>query len=243
MATIDKAKWGDFWRYFNNQPQQQQGIALLYDQMPESLLQEDAAWIAKYREKPPAPQGKITPDLMHQVTSYPATSFDQNFCDDFNSLLEVTGFSKHDDASQMLGANLAHESCNFVYMQEIASGEAYNGRSDLGNVYPGDGPKFKGCGPLQLTGRHNHHKFKEWLLSEKKIDDPKVENNNQPPEVGTAYTSNKYPFLCAVDWIERNQLLTVCLEQGFDACCYRINGGWNGIDDRRAKYKIWQKFY
>jgi len=29
MATIDKAKWGDFWRYFNNQPQQQQGNALL----------------------------------------------------------------------------------------------------------------------------------------------------------------------------------------------------------------------
>ena len=28
-------------------------------------------------------------------------------------------------------------------MKEIASGEAYNGRSDLGNTQPGDGPSTK----------------------------------------------------------------------------------------------------
>ena len=43
MATIEKAKWGDFWRYFANQPQQVQAVGLLYDQMPASQLEEDAA--------------------------------------------------------------------------------------------------------------------------------------------------------------------------------------------------------
>ena len=55
---------------------------------------------------------------------------------------------------------------------------------------------------------------------------------------GVDYVANTYPFTSARIWIEENHLLDVCLTQGFDACCKRINGGWNGIDDRRAKYEI-----
>ena len=42
------------------------------------------------------------------------------------------------------------------YMEEIASGAAYEGRKDLGNTQPGDGRRFKGRGPIQLTGRSNY---------------------------------------------------------------------------------------
>lgn len=41
-------------------------------------------------------------------------------------------------------AQLLHESGEFQYTQEIASGADYEGRDDLGNVLPGDGRKFKG---------------------------------------------------------------------------------------------------
>jgi putative chitinase len=51
---------------------------------------------------------------------------------------------------------LAHESGEFRYMQEIANGSAYEGRIDLGNDEPGDGIKYKGHGPIQITGKKNH---------------------------------------------------------------------------------------
>src|SRR6185436_1802430 len=56
----------------------------------------------------------------------------------------------------MFLAQLGHESMSFRYMEEIASGAAYEGRKDLGNTHTGDGKRFKGRGPIQLTGRANY---------------------------------------------------------------------------------------
>lgn len=52
-------------------------------------------------------------------------------------------------------AQVKWESGSLVYFAELADGTAYEGRADLGNTQPGDGPRFKGSGPLQLTGRSN----------------------------------------------------------------------------------------
>ena len=64
-------------------------------------------------------------------------------------------------------AQIAHESGDLRYVEEIASGHAYNDRDDLGNTRPEavriagmhgsmPGPFWKGHGLIQITGYDNH---------------------------------------------------------------------------------------
>ncbi len=60
-------------------------------------------------------------------------------------------------------ATAHHESCLGAWMREFADGSAYEGRRDLGNTQAGDGPRYKGRGFVQLTGRNNYTKYAQIL--------------------------------------------------------------------------------
>ena len=164
---------------------------------------------------------------MNRLTGHPATSFDSVFCDDCNRLFEETGFSKHLEAARMLMANMMHETCNFVYMKEIADGWAYEGRTDLGNTSPGDGPKYKGAGVLQLTGKHNYSRLAEGL------PDPKVMD-------GVDYVADTYPSLQQRSGSRRTTCSMSASSKALMPAVSVSTGGWNGYDDRLAKYRICQ---
>jgi predicted chitinase len=136
------------------------------------------------------------------------------------------GKTEHDVCN--LVANLAHETGNFRYTREIADGERYNGRLDLGNTEPGDGPRFKGRGLIQLTGRYNYVMFQKYLVEAGGdlatldiVSDPELVAND--------------PRLCAltVVFFLRNKwtsgMSVVTLRR-------RINGGLNGLGDTLTKY-------
>jgi putative chitinase len=124
----------------------------------------------------------------------------------------------------------AHESGNFKWVTEFASGQAYEGRKDLGNTQPGDGVKFKGRGYIQLTGRANYEKFSKFC----------GEDCVAKPEL----VATKYPMLSAAYFFDKNKLWTICdkgaTENDVKALTKRVNGGYNGLDDRQKHFtKFW----
>ncbi|MFP2962854.1 glycoside hydrolase family 19 protein, partial [Myxococcus sp. 1LA] len=121
-------------------------------------------------------------------------------------------------------AQLAHESGQLRYMEEIASGAAYEGRQDLGNTQPGDGVRYKGRGPIQLTGRANYRAAGRALG----ID---LEGNPQrakDPDVAFR--------IAGWYWSSRN-LNTYADAGNFREVTRRINGGYNGMADREMYYR------
>jgi putative chitinase len=228
-------KFIEFWTNFKGLPQQKAGVEELFNaiqKLEPSLLSDTASWVRNYRKQSGSPpsSGPITPERMNALTGYKASSFDSKFCDSFNNMLAATKFDKSPDAMCQLIGNLMTESANFVYMKEIDSGSYLEGRRDLGNTQPGDGPRFKGCGPLQVTGRAHFAQFAEWLKKNKGKDDPRILKE------GTDYVADAYPFEIAISWIQSNGLLNVALNKGIDGVCLRINGGRNGWDSRHKNY-------
>jgi putative chitinase len=118
-------------------------------------------------------------------------------------------------------AQLAHESAELRYMEEIATGSAYEGRADLGNTRPGDGRRFKGRGPIQLTGRANYARFGS-LLGLDLLGNPAIV---AAPEVG---------FRVAGLFWKLNKLNELADAETFDRITRRINGGLNGAAGRAA---------
>lgn len=126
-------------------------------------------------------------------------------------------------------AQLVHESGSFRYMEEIASGAAYEGREDLGNIVAGDGKRYKGRGVLQLTGRANYRAFGRRIG----IDLERHPEIAAVPSIGLHLALEYWRNRNLNTWADRDDVLAITR---------KINGGTNGLTDRKAhlaKIKGW----
>ena len=131
-------------------------------------------------------------------------------------------------------AQVAHESDNFRASAEYASGKAYEGRKDLGNTQTGDGVRFKGRGLIQLTGRTNYGAYSAWKYG----DDRCVRNPAMVAELPDAVDAAAWYWTVA-----RPRLKALALADNLIGVTKAINGGTNGLDDRRAKLAKAKKLF
>ena len=130
-------------------------------------------------------------------------------------------------------AQLGHESGGLRWMEEIADGSAYEGRADLGNTAPGDGRRFKGRGPIQVTGRHNYSQCSRWAFDQGYVPTPTY-FVDRPQELA----SDRFGFLGPVWYwtVARPQINAMCDVGDINGVTRAINGGLNGIEDRMQRW-------
>jgi predicted chitinase len=129
-------------------------------------------------------------------------------------------------------AQVGHESGGLRYQEEIADGSAYEGRADLGNVNRGDGKKFKGRDFVQVTGRSNYESLSRWAFNRKLVPSATYFVDN-PSSLAT----DEYAFLGTTWYWTTQRPLNDASDKGdLELATRYINGGLNGIEDRRRRY-------
>lgn len=132
-------------------------------------------------------------------------------------------------------AQVGHESGRLKYTSEIwgptATQKRYEGRKDLGNIYPGDGSRFRGHGLIQTTGRHNHRRVTQRLRARfpnMNVPDFEAEPNK--------LTLPRWAALSAADYWDMINGNSLADKDQFTLLTRKINGGLTGLSDRK---KLW----
>lgn len=138
------------------------------------------------------------------------------------------------DRRAMMIAQVFHESGALYYKREIHDGSNYEGRCrDLGNCQPGDGLRFPGRGFIQLTGRAHAEGFSGWMYRRGMaptatyfLDHPdKMESDLNAALVTVYYWT-----------VSRPQLNSLADARNLEGATRAVNGGLNGLADRRRFY-------
>lgn len=150
-------------------------------------------------------------------------------------------------------AQVGHESGGLFFTEELASGDAYEGRTDLGNTNLGDGVRYKGRGLIQITGRANYKAVGDALGADFVTNPTLLAGKNikvcTPDQLRFAAMSagwfwNDRKLNDSADKI----IISTLIEEGtnlqnFITITKKINGGTNGLADRINRYRIGVKYF
>lgn len=124
---------------------------------------------------------------------------------------------------------------SYAKQPEKIANRVYGSRMGNGDEATGDGYKFRGRGALQLTGKNNYIAFSNYLKKPEILTNPDL-------------VATEYAFESAMFFFDSNKLWTICdggvNEHAMTTLTKRINGGFNGLDHRKAlttKYYGWLK--
>ena len=143
-------------------------------------------------------------------------------------IMEIFGVGKH-------SAKVTQSEANYLAGKPYELAERVYGlgnpskAKELGNTKVGDGFKYRGGGALQITGGNAYKKYGGQELY------------NNPDLVGTS----SYYFTTAIAEFDQSKIWDLAKdlsENSIRAVCKKVNGGYNGLDDRRNKVKYYSQF-
>ena len=137
----------------------------------------------------------------------------------------------------MLVAQVGTESLGLHYMSEVwgptAVQKTYEGRASLGNTQPGDGYRFRGHGPLEITGRANHAAVSRWAFSHGYVPTATYFVDH-PDELA----GDRYGFLGVCwYWTVARQMNSYADRGDIAGATRAVNGGLTNLADRTARWK------
>ena len=161
----------------------------------------------------------ITLDDLRAICTRTKAAVLEKYVEPLNAAMDEYEISANPARETHFLAQVAHESGGFHYVRELATGDAYEGRADLGNTETGDGRRYKGRGLIQITGRANYRECGD-ALGHDFIAEP--EALEQP-----VYAAR------SAGWFWHSRHLNELADRGdARAITKRINGGTNGLQDR-----------
>lgn len=134
----------------------------------------------------------------------------------------------------MFLAQVGHECVGMRYYSEIWGPSAqqltYQGR--MGNNQPGDDYRYRGSGPLQITGKDNFRSLSSWAYQKGYVPTPTYFVDN--PDL---LRSEKFGFLGAVwYWTQARNMNSYADNGDIDGATKAVNGGYYGLDDRITRW-------
>lgn len=149
------------------------------------------------------------------------------FLDPLNAAMLEFGITTPARQASFL-SQIGHESGQLRYVRELASGQAYEGRVDLGNTQRGDGVRFRGRGLLQVTGRANYAACGKALS---------LDLLAKPELLEQAVNACR-----SAGWFWQTRGLNALADAGDQVkVTRRINGGTNGLAERLALFAVAQR--
>lgn len=180
----------------------------------------------------------VTAAQLRAIAGAKAPRVDE-IADAFNASAGKFGLDRELRAAHFF-AQIAHESGGFRYVREIwgptSAQTRYEGRRDLGNTEAGDGKRFMGRGLIQVTGRANAREFTAWARRHYP-DAPDFEADPVQMERAPWHLVGAFWF-----WDTR-KLNALADRDDVEAVTRKINGGTNGLADRRLKLAAAKKAF
>ena len=188
-------------------------LSALKDKIPDSVYSELPETVTRFNLDFPLRLAHFMAQIAHESMNF--SRKEENLMYSADRLLVV--FPKY----------FNQESVKYYALQpENIANHIYSNRMGNGNESSGDGWKYRGRGYIQLTGKDNYSAFDQFV-PESIIDNPEL-------------VAIKYPLLSAGWFWNSKNLNEIADDNNIDLITRRINGGFNGLEDRKVKFV---KFY